>query len=74
MLAHLPAGTGVELIRAPIEVLLAACDTDGGALFVLPAPELETITAIADAGEVVPAESTYFSPKPASGVFLRGPH
>jgi uncharacterized protein (DUF1015 family) len=70
-LDRLPAGTAVELTRAPTEVLLAACDADGGALFVLPAPELGTITAIADAGEVVPAKSTYFAPKPASGIFLR---
>jgi uncharacterized protein (DUF1015 family) len=73
VLDHLPAGTGVELTRAPAEALLAACDADGGALFVPAAPDLETITAIADAGEVVPAKSTYFSPKPASGIFLRGP-
>jgi uncharacterized protein (DUF1015 family) len=72
-LDHLLAGTDVEPTREPVEVLIAACNTDGGALFVLPAPELETIVAIADAGEVVPAKSTYFSPKPASGIFLRGP-
>jgi uncharacterized protein (DUF1015 family) len=72
-LDHLPVGTRVELTREPVEVLLAACDADGGVLFVPPAPDLETITAIADAGEVVPAKSTYFSPKPASGIFLRGP-
>ncbi|WP_214405770.1 DUF1015 family protein [Pseudonocardia lacus] len=71
-LDHLPAGTAVEATRAPTDALVAACDADGGALFVLPAPDLETLTAIADAGEVVPAKSTYFSPKPASGVFLRG--
>ena len=73
VLDRLPAGTAVELTRAPTELLRAACDADGGALFVLPAPELDTVTAIADAGEVVPAKSTYFSPKPASGIFLRGP-
>jgi uncharacterized protein (DUF1015 family) len=72
-LDHLPAGTVVELTREPVEVLRAACDADGGVLFMLPAPELEAIIAIADAGEVVPAKSTYFSPKPASGLFLRGP-
>ena len=73
VLDQLPAGTEVELTRAPIEVLLAACDADGGVLFALPAPELETLTAIADAGEVVPAKSTFFSPKPGSGIFLRDP-
>ena len=52
---------------------LAACDADGGVLFALPAPELTTLIAIADAREAVPAKSTYFSPKPGSGIFLRDP-
>jgi uncharacterized protein (DUF1015 family) len=73
VLDQLPAGTEVELARASIEVLLAACDADGGVLIALPAPELETLLAIADAGEVVPAKSTFFSPKPGSGIFLRDP-
>ena len=73
VLDRLPAGTDVEPTRASIEVLLAACDADGGVLFALPAPELETLTAIADAGEEVPAKSTFFSPKPGSGIFLRDP-
>ena len=42
-------------------------------LFALPPPTLETVIAIADAGEVVPAKSTFFSPKPGSGIFLRAP-
>jgi uncharacterized protein (DUF1015 family) len=73
VLDRLPAGTKVELARAPIEALLAACAADGGVLIVLRPPTLETVTAIADAGEVVPAKSTFFSPKPASGIFLRAP-
>jgi uncharacterized protein (DUF1015 family) len=73
VLDRLPADTNVELTRAPIEAGLAACAADGGALFVLPPPRLETIIAISDAGEVVPAKSTYFSPKPGSGIFLREP-
>ena len=52
---------------------LAACDVDGGVLFALPAPELGTLVAIAEAREAVPAKSTYFSPKPGSGIFLRDP-
>ncbi len=73
VLDRLPAGTAAEPTRDPVEALVAACAADGGALFVPPAPELGTITAIADAGEVVPAKSTFFSPKPGSGLFLRGP-
>jgi uncharacterized protein (DUF1015 family) len=73
VLDRLPAGTRIEPVRELTEVLVAACDADGGVLFVPPAPDLDTIIAIADDGEVVPAKSTFFSPKPASGVFLRGP-
>jgi uncharacterized protein (DUF1015 family) len=74
VLDQLPPGTVVEQTRDSIEILLAACEADGGVLFALPAPELDTLTAIADAGEVVPAKSTFFSPKPGSGIFLRTPH
>ena len=73
VLDRLPAGTQVELTRGSVDALLAACEADGGILFALPAPELETLIAIADAGEVVPAKSTFFSPKPGSGIFLRDP-
>jgi uncharacterized protein (DUF1015 family) len=73
VLDELPAGTGVELTREPIEALVAACEADGGVLFAPPAPTLDALTAIADAGEVMPAKSTFFSPKPGSGIFLRDP-
>ena len=73
VLDRLPAGTVVVPTRDPIEDSLAACDADGGVLFVLPAPELTTLIAIAEAREAVPAKSTYFSPKPGSGIFLRDP-
>ena len=73
VLDRLPAGTRVEPTRDPIEASLAACGADGGVLFALPAPELTTLIAIAEAREAVPAKSTYFSPKPGSGIFLRDP-
>ncbi|NHA68341.1 DUF1015 family protein [Phycicoccus flavus] len=73
VLDHLPPQTRVEPVRELTEVLVTACDANGGALLVPPAPALEVVTAIADAGEVVPAKSTFFAPKPASGVFLRAP-
>jgi hypothetical protein len=71
VLDRLPAGTTVELTQAPVETLLAACEADGVVLFVLPPPELETLLAIADTGEAVPAKSTFFSPKAGSSMFLR---
>ena len=73
VLDRLPAGTPVEPTRDSIEASLAACDADGGVLFALPAPELTTLIAIAEGREAVPAKSTYFSPKPGSGIFLRDP-
>ena len=73
VLDRLPTGTTVEPTRAPTEALVAACDADGGILFAPPPPPLETLIAIADAGEAVPAKSTFFSPKPGSGIFLRDP-
>jgi hypothetical protein len=68
-----PRARGWSSTRDPIEASLAACDADGGVLFALPAPELTTLIAIAEAREAVPAKSTYFSPKPGSGIFLRDP-
>jgi uncharacterized protein (DUF1015 family) len=59
-----PSGTSVvELTRR--------CDVDGGALFTLAPPEIEALSEVADAGEVMPPKTTYFEPKPAAGIFLR---
>jgi uncharacterized protein (DUF1015 family) len=55
----------------PVEELAARADADGGALFVLAAPAIEELFEVADRGEIVPPKSTYFLPKPRSGVFLR---
>ena len=55
----------------PVSELAARADDDGGALFVLAAPSIEDLFEVADRGEIVPPKSTYFLPKPMSGVFLR---
>ena len=55
----------------PTEELTRRCDGDGGALFVLRAPSIEELVEVADRGEVMAAKSTYFDPKPRSGVFVR---
>ena len=47
------------------------CDDDGGVGFVLHPVTVETVMAVADARQVMPPKSTYFHPKPRSGVFLR---
>lgn len=54
-----------------VDELAARVDASGGALFVLAAPPIDEILEVADRGEIVPPKSTYFLPKPMSGVFLR---
>lgn len=44
---------------------------DGGAVFATAPPTLDQVIEVADRGEVMPPKSTYFDPKPRSGVFLR---
>ena len=53
-----------------LDELVARCDVDRGALFTLAPPPIETMTEVADAGEVMPPKTTYFEPKPAAGIFL----
>lgn len=55
----------------PVDQLAARTDEGGGALFVLAAPAIEELFEVADRGEIVPPKSTYFLPKPMSGLFLR---
>ena len=47
------------------------CEVSGGVGFVLHPVTVETIMAVADAQQIMPPKSTYFHPKPRSGVFLR---
>jgi uncharacterized protein (DUF1015 family) len=57
--------------RTPVDELSRRCDADEGALFTLAPPPLDALTGLADAGEVMPAKTTYFEPKPCAGIFLR---
>ena len=61
----------IALALSPLEELTAACDEDGGALFLLRPPALDQLTEVADRGEVMPPKTTYFDPKPFAGIFLR---
>jgi uncharacterized protein (DUF1015 family) len=55
---------------APLDEIVSRCDVDRGALITLAPPPPEALTEVADAGEVMPAKTTYFEPKPAAGIFL----
>jgi hypothetical protein len=73
VLDKLPLAPRSSIPATRSKISSPACDADDGILFALPAPQLETLTAIANAGQVVPAKSSFFSPKPGSGMFLRTP-
>ena len=47
VLDHLPPGTSVEPVRELTDVLVAACDADGGALVIPPAPGLAAGSRVA---------------------------
>ena len=66
-------GRRVEIAPAKTEVdeLTRRCDLDGGVLFTLAPPPLSALTALADAGGVMPPKTTYFEPKPSAGIFRR---
>jgi uncharacterized protein (DUF1015 family) len=71
VLDHLPQTVEIAPARTLVDELTRRCDTDGGVLFTLAPPPLETLTRLADANEVMPPKTTYFEPKPGAGIFLR---
>jgi uncharacterized protein (DUF1015 family) len=71
VLDHLEQTIEIAPARTLVDELTRRCDSDGGALFTLAPPPLETLTSLADAGEVMPPKTTYFEPKPCAGIFRR---
>ena len=66
-----PSGLGpARPVRAALTDLARRCKADGSALFALAPPAVSTLTRIADRGEVMPAKTTSFQPKPVSGLLL----
>jgi uncharacterized protein (DUF1015 family) len=55
----------------PTDELAKRCDAGGGAMFLLHPPSVDELMDVADRGDVVVPKSTYFHPKPRSGVILR---
>jgi uncharacterized protein (DUF1015 family) len=56
---------------APLGELTERCDRDDGVLFVLVPPTVKQLIEVADRGEVMIPKTTFFDPKPLSGVFLQ---
>ena len=70
---ELAPGSGVDYVPGPsgVEELVARCDRDGMLGFVVFPTDIHDLMAVAQAGELMPPKSSYFAPKPRSGVFLR---
>lgn len=64
-------GGNIVAVPGPVSIEEEQVAAGGGAAFLLADPSIDQMMAVADAGENMPAKSTYFSPKPRSGVFLR---
>lgn len=67
------ADPNIEYIADPIgiEELVRRCDIDGGVAFILSATSINDIMTVADSNGLMPPKSSYFDPKPRSGLFLR---
>jgi uncharacterized protein (DUF1015 family) len=68
--ARAAAGTHLAYSRDPLEVRDRVIRGGWDAGVFLRAPRLEQVREVADAGQSMPQKSTYFWPKPASGLIL----
>ncbi|MEQ8841128.1 MAG: DUF1015 family protein [Acidimicrobiales bacterium] len=70
---ELAPDSGVDYVPGPsgVDELVARCDADGMLGFVVHPTDIHDLMAVAAAGELMPPKSSYFAPKPRSGVFLR---
>lgn len=70
---ELAPDSGVDYVPGPsgIGELVARCDADGMLGFLVFPTDIHDLMAVAAAGELMPPKSSYFAPKPRSGVFLR---
>ena len=64
MIGYVPEPVGID-------ALVARCDVAGRVGFVLHATSVAEMMAVADEDGLMPPKSSYFEPKPRSGVFVR---
>ena len=57
--------------EGPTSALMAMIDGSGGTLAMMRPITMEALFAVADASQILPPKSTYFTPKARSGVMLR---
>jgi uncharacterized protein (DUF1015 family) len=63
-------GGGIEVVAVPAPMGLDALVRPGSVGLALHAPRIEDVMAVADAGAVMPAKSTYLAPKLRSGLIV----
>ena len=64
VISYVPEPVGVATLESQ-------CDAAGSIGFILPPTSINELMAVADGGERMPPKSSYFEPKPRSGVFVR---
>jgi len=64
VISYVPEPVGVTALESQ-------CDATGSIGFILHPTSIDELMAVADAGERMPPKSSYFEPKPRSGVFVR---
>jgi uncharacterized protein (DUF1015 family) len=68
---------GAEQVEARSDAAAAAAEVEAGraaALFLLRPTDARTVLAIAEHGELMPAKTTWFRPKPRVGLIMRALH
>lgn len=70
---ELAADSGVDYVPGPAGVgeVVTRCDADGLFGFIVHPTDINDLMEVAAAGDLMPPKSSYFAPKPRSGVFLR---
>ena len=63
----------IDYVPEPVGIaaLMARCDADGRVGFVVHPTSVAEMMAVADENDLMPPKSSYFEPKPRSGVFVR---
>ncbi len=68
---RLLGGVTPRFVHHPHEAVAAIAQGDASVAFLLAPMHFDAVRAVAEAGDAMPQKSTYFIPKPATGVVLR---
>jgi uncharacterized protein (DUF1015 family) len=68
---HLLGGASAEHVHTATEAAEAIAQGRAGSAVLLAPPPFESVRAVAEAGEAMPPKSTFFIPKPRTGIVIR---